>query len=118
MTERASRLRTRVFAGNLRIQQGKHVLLAMQKVEGSNPFSRSFRSGSTEPQTASRWPCGRGPDLISGPGAHWVFSADSGLRLAVFSRSAEALDLLASWTASGGPAGGAEPGVHSVPKPP
>jgi len=42
----------------------------MQKVEGSNPFSRFAGSGSTEPQTASsrpRWlrPCG----WISGPGA-------------------------------------------------
>jgi Domain of unknown function (DUF1731) len=53
MKERLSRLRTRVFAGNLRTERGKHVLLAMQKVEGSNPFSRSLGSGSTEPQTVS-----------------------------------------------------------------
>jgi hypothetical protein len=44
MTERLSRQRTRVFAGNLRTERGKHALLAMQKVEGSNPFSR-FREG-------------------------------------------------------------------------
>src|SRR5215204_7192307 len=40
MTERPLCLRTRVFAGILRTERGKHVLLAMQKVEGSNPFSR------------------------------------------------------------------------------
>jgi hypothetical protein len=44
MTEGPLCLRTRVFAGILRTERGKHVLLAMQKVEGSNPFSR-FREG-------------------------------------------------------------------------
>jgi pterin-4a-carbinolamine dehydratase len=44
MTERPSRPRIRAFAGNLRTERGKHVLLATQKVEGSNPFSRSQKS--------------------------------------------------------------------------
>ena len=35
---------------------GSHVLLAMQKVEGSSPFSRSLGSGSAGPQTVSRCP--------------------------------------------------------------
>ena len=33
-----------VFAGDMRAEQETRVLLAMQKVEGSNPFSR-FRKG-------------------------------------------------------------------------
>jgi hypothetical protein len=40
---------------------------------GSNPLSRSLRSGSTEPQTVSRrsyWP--RSCEAISRPGVHWV----------------------------------------------
>ena len=49
------------------------LLLAMQKVEDSNPFSRSLGSGSTEPQTASRSPCWpRSCKVVSGPGAQWV----------------------------------------------
>jgi hypothetical protein len=32
--------RTRPFAGNIRAEQETHHLLAMQKVEGSNPFNR------------------------------------------------------------------------------
>jgi hypothetical protein len=37
-------MRTRAFAGDIGAEQETHVLLAMQKVEGSNPFSR-FRKG-------------------------------------------------------------------------
>jgi hypothetical protein len=33
-----------VFAGNVRAERGPYALLAMQKVEGSNPFSR-FKKG-------------------------------------------------------------------------
>jgi hypothetical protein len=32
--------RTVPFAGNIRAEQETHALLAMQKVDGSNPFSR------------------------------------------------------------------------------
>jgi uncharacterized RDD family membrane protein YckC len=66
-------MRTPAFAGDIGAERETHVLLAMQKVEGSNPFSRFARSGSTEPQTVSRracWP--RSWGAISGPGAHWV----------------------------------------------
>jgi Domain of unknown function (DUF1731) len=38
---------------DIHLASALHVLLAMQKVEGSNPFSRSLGSGSTEPQTVS-----------------------------------------------------------------
>jgi hypothetical protein len=38
--KRPSHLGTRVFSGDLQSKRGKHVLLAMQKVEGSKPFSR------------------------------------------------------------------------------
>src|SRR5918992_1178094 len=34
----------RAFAGNIGVEHGSHVLLAMQKVVGSNPFSR-FEKG-------------------------------------------------------------------------
>jgi hypothetical protein len=37
-------VRNRLFAGTLQPKLVPHVLLAMQKVEGSNPFSR-FRKG-------------------------------------------------------------------------
>jgi Domain of unknown function (DUF1731) len=37
----------------MRAEREPYALLAMQKVEGSNPFSRSLGSGSTEPQTVS-----------------------------------------------------------------
>jgi hypothetical protein len=33
--------KTRAFAGNIRTEHEQQELLAMQKVEGSNPFSRS-----------------------------------------------------------------------------
>jgi hypothetical protein len=43
----------RAFAWNIRAERETHVLLAMQKVEGSNPFSRFGGPGSTEPHMAS-----------------------------------------------------------------
>jgi hypothetical protein len=38
--DRRSGPETPAFAGNIRAQLETHALLAMQKVEGSNPFSR------------------------------------------------------------------------------
>jgi hypothetical protein len=38
--DRAPCPRTATFAGNIGAEPETHVLLAMQKVEGSNPFSR------------------------------------------------------------------------------
>src|SRR5215208_3752490 len=104
-----SRANTGRFAGVFGMTCEREQLLAMQKVEGSNPFSRSFRSGSTEPRRRFRGPaaavlragfragCPLGCSLLTAA-CVWPSSA--------LSRSAEALDLLASWTASGGPAGG------------
>jgi hypothetical protein len=63
------------FAGNIGAEPETHVLLAMQKVEGSNPFSRSLESGSTERQTVSRSACWSRPcEAISWPAAHSVRS--------------------------------------------
>jgi hypothetical protein len=38
--ERHPHQRTHAFAGDIGSERGAYVLLAMQKVEGSNPFSR------------------------------------------------------------------------------
>jgi hypothetical protein len=61
--DRPCRARTRFL-------EARGNLLAMQKVERSNPFSRSRQSGSTEPQTVPRRPCWPlSFEAISGPGA-------------------------------------------------
>ena len=44
------------FAGIFRRNLCRAFLLAMQKVEGSNPFSRSLGSGSAEPHTTVSLP--------------------------------------------------------------
>jgi hypothetical protein len=58
-----------VFAGNLRTERGKHVLLAMQKVEGSNPFSR-FAKGRRASRPA-RWSSSSRCPSASRPPAAW-----------------------------------------------
>jgi hypothetical protein len=59
------------FPATLRPESVRQRLLAMQKVEGSNPFSRSLGSGSTEPQTVSWSPLlAAAPRGVSGPSAH------------------------------------------------
>ena len=60
-----------------RVETGAHPayrrLLAMQKVEGSNPFSRFPGSGFRKPQLASWRPSSlRSSGRISRPGTHWV----------------------------------------------
>jgi hypothetical protein len=43
-----------VFAGDIGAERETHVLLAMQKVEGSNPFSRLTRNPLQQRVSASR----------------------------------------------------------------
>ena len=71
------------FAGLFPQESALHVLLAMQKVEGSNPFSR-FRSRSTEPQPVPRRSV-RHPRVWSSSTGHVLYPR--GMELALVGRA-------------------------------
>jgi hypothetical protein len=71
--KRRSHRGTRVFAGNLRTERGSYVLLAMQKVEGSNPFSRSRKGLHLQVFSSSL--CAQSAGASASPGTQWVPAA-------------------------------------------